>query len=276
MTQPGATALVKSLTLSPPSISLLNSAIVEDETDERWVNGLRYIGESPSTGEVFNLCGSFTKNVAAASTPLTGTPYGVVAQDTCSTIGFRTRDFQARATRQLLAVESRVIAHELWTNSLGLNPALADPLDVVVTGTTSPESLLYAIGTIEQAFYAVSSQRAMIHMRPNILEAIQSLTGSALRREGNVYFTAMDSVISADRGYPGTGPTGQAVSTTQEWIYLTTMVQIRHSPVMVVPTGISEAVLRTQNEVTFFAERAVSAIWDYNTPTFALNVKRNG
>lgn len=282
MTQLGASTYVQGVPLSPPAISLLNAAIVENETDERWVNGLHYVPEAGGVAEVFELCDNdpdtgFTKTIVAASTPLTGTPHGIVAQDTCSTFSYQARDYQARATRQLLAMESRLIAAELWEGTLGLNPFLADPTATVATGTASPESLLYAIGTIEEAFYATSTQRCMIHMRANVLEAIQTLSGgAALRREGNTFYTQLDSVVSVDRGYTGTGPSGQAVTTTQEWIYATAVVQIRHSPVVVFPDRMPEAVLRRENQVTFFAERAVHAAWDYNTPTIALNVKRNG
>lgn len=282
MTQLGASTFVRGVPISPPNISLLNAAIVEDERDERWVNGLHYVPEAGGVAESFELCDNdpesgFQKSITAASGPLTGTPYGIVAQDTCSTFSHQARDYQARATRQLLAMESRLIAAELWEGTLGINPFLADPTATVAVGTATPESLLYAIGTIEEAFYANSTQRCMIHMRANVFEGIQALTGgAALRREGNVYYTQLDSVVAVDRGYTGTGPANQAVTTTVEWIYATTIVQIRHSPIVVFPNTMPEAVLRRENQVTFFAERAVHATWDYNTPTIALQVKRNG
>lgn len=284
MTVLGPAAIVTGVPLTPPPISLLTAAGVVDETGERWENGFNYIAESCGAADAFLICNNdpitgFQKTVTAArSTPITGTPYGIVAQDTATTFGWAYRDYAARATRKLLSVESYMIAKELWNGTLGINPKFADPLAVIAPGTgAAPESLLTAISSVEQAFFDVNpGTRCYIHMRPNILQTLQNFSGGdPLRRVGNVYYTQMDSVCCVDRGYPGTGPAGQAVSQTQEWIYATPPIQVRHGPVMVTPTSMKEATDRKSNQVTFFAERAVHAGWDYGCTVVALNVKRN-
>lgn len=249
-----------------------------EEVDERWVNGFRYIPEGCGVAQLYNLCSSDDIDDHDRGVPITGSPYGVIATDKCSAFGFLTADYAPRAERLLRAVESYYVANELWRDTLGLNPHLADPADTIVAGSASPEVLRNAIGTIEEAFYAHSpAARCMIHMTPGFMDALQhSSGGAALHRGGSNYYTQMDSVVAVDKGYPGTGPAGQAKTFSSEWIYATPVVQIRLGPIMVMPGSLAEAMDRSDNTVRYYAERAVSVSWDYNCPTIALNVKRTG
>lgn len=275
----GPSTVVKYVTLTPPSVSLLSAAILLEESDERWVNGLNYVPDGCGEGEIFDLCDNdpitgFEKTISASSDPVTGSPFGLVAQDTCTTFSRNARDYFARATRKLLAMESALLADEVWTGSLGLNPRLADPSNVDATGSGA-EPLVTAIALIEQTFYDTSpGVRPMIHMRPFVLETLLALGSVGLRREGNVWYTAMDSVIAVDRGYPGTGPSGEAVDVNTEWIYATPVLAVRRSAIVTIPNTLKDAVLRTENQVTVFAERAVQATWDNNCPTISLKVDR--
>src|SRR4051812_17749821 len=107
MSSLGPDAVVQQPLLTPPSLGLLSSANVIDEaTDERWVNGFGYSPEGCGVAEAFDLCATFTKTVAASAPPITGTPFGMVAQDTCSSYTKDHREYQARANRKLLAMES--------------------------------------------------------------------------------------------------------------------------------------------------------------------------
>jgi hypothetical protein len=273
-------AVVTQPPLIPPTISLLTSVAVIDETDERWVNGFAYAPESPyMASPIFDLCDhSYEKNVTAASPPITGQPYGIVANDTCSTFSYKWRDYAARATRLLMANESWVIARELWTNTLGLNTCFTNAPSIVdATPGSGAVSLTLALAYIEQAYadYA-PGVRPYIHMRPYAITAIAGRTGAGeyIRKEGNRRYTTMDSLIVADTGYPGTGPAGQAVGADSEWIFATSPVVVRHSPISVIPNNLSEATLRRENQVTFYAERAAHASFDYNNVVVALNIKR--
>jgi hypothetical protein len=278
MTSIGPAEVVLQPQLVPPSISLLTAVTVVDETGDRWVNGIKYVPEDCDAGEIFELCDNdpttgFEKTIAARGTAVTGTPYGAVVSDTCTTFSYKVADFQGRAMRKLLAMESSLVANELWTNSLGLNVPIAGAPNTTTIGTSV--KLQLAIAYAEQAFIdCAPAVRPYIHLRPYLLEAMLGFETKAIRREGNRWYTGMDSVVVPDMGYPGTGPTGQAVSATEEWLYVTGPVQVRHGPVSIIPTNLNEAVLRTQNQVTFYAERAVHASFNPNCCTIALNVKR--
>jgi hypothetical protein len=271
-------AVVQQTPNSPPSVSLIAAALAVQEVDERWVNGIRYQPESCGAADVFDICNNndpnsgFSKTVANNTTPITGTSLGIVAQDTCSTWGWQVADHQARATRLLLSVESFKIARELWEGNTGLNPYLmrAD-LTSTVNINVNP---LDAVGQLERAFYNTSpAPRAMVHMSPRFLELLMGISGGqALRREGNVYYTWMDSVVAVDKGYQGKGPGGVG----GEWAYITPIVTIRRGKVDVIPDTMAEATSRKDNKVTFFAERPFSATWNYNCPSYTLSVDVTG
>lgn len=270
MNQP---AIVQQTPLTPPNVSLIAAAIAVEEADERWINGITYVPEGCGDADTVDICDNdpvdgFQKTVDNSATPISGTPFAIVASDTCTTSGFRVRDFQARATRMLLAIESFKLARELWEGGLGLNPFFTQPglASTVATGV-APEDVL---GKLEAAFYETSpAVRAMLHLSPRLLERLMyDSGGAALRREGNVYYTWMDSVVAVDKGYRGQGPS----AASGEWAYITPIVTIRRGPIGVIPNNLSEATLRHENEITFFAERAIQATWDYNCQAYTVSV----
>jgi hypothetical protein len=264
--------------LVPPTVGLLTSANVVEETDERWVNGFAYAPEGCGAGEVFDLCATFTKTVAGAAPPVTGTPYGLVAQDTCTTFSHLERDYVARATRKLLAIETFLLERELWSDTLGLNPHLADAGNAEFVDATgsSPSDLRLAIADLEQAALdCMPGRRVMLHVRPWVLNAILGATGSSalIRFDGTRYYTPSNNLVVPGRGYPGTSPAG-AEPSTSEWIYASTMVDVRHGPVFTTPSTLREATNRQTNQVTYFAERAAHASFDYDCCVVGLEVSR--
>lgn len=266
MTSLGPDAVVQQPLLVPPTLGLLAAANVVEETDERWVNGFGYSPEGCGVAEAFDLCASFTKTVAGAAPPITGTPFGMVAQDTCSAYTKDTRQYEARATRKLLAMESYLLEKELWDGALNINPHLAwagNPNLVTVTGTIN---LLTAIPLIEQAAIdAMPGRRIMIHMRPVVLALFMAISpAGTLRYEGGRYYTPNNSIVVPGRGYSGKSPAGTAPNATTESIYATTLVDVRHSPVFTNPPSFAEALDRAENKVTYFAERAGHASFDYS------------
>jgi hypothetical protein len=266
--------------LFPPAISLLTAAEVIDMSNERWVGGYTYPPEGCGEYDVFELCDTFEKSIANSSPAVTGTPFGIVASDTCSTFGWQARDYKARAMRKLLAIESFAIERELWTNSLGLNTAIAGAFATDVTPGGTPVQPVRMIAEIEQQAIDTCGDegalRYMIHMTPYMFEYFHASSPMALRREGNRYFTPMDNIVVVGRGYTGSGPAGQVKTAAREWIYLTSTVQVRHSPAFNTPDTMVNATDTTINQVTFYAERAASAIFDTNCCHLALAVDRDG
>lgn len=224
--------------LQPPRISLLSSAEIITPTNERWGSGFDLIAEGCSEPGIYAICppaNADPKSFASDGDTFSYLPYVIYATDTCSTYPAG-REFFDRAQRKLLANESNVLEEILWTGAFGgnsltasdtLNPGLAQQSTNVVS---SANNSWEALAVLEQELSECSGGRSTIHIRPQAL--IQLLDHKAIRREGNVYLTPMDNILVPGRGYPGTGPTGQAIGAT-EWMFGHVGIpQVRRGPVI--------------------------------------------
>lgn len=240
--------------------------------DQRWLNGWKFVPE-PCTGGGAGaiLCDGDTSMIPQGDSPgeVTGDPIFVWAGDRCSTVGWQYRDYVGRALRLLAGVQSYELAAELWTGAIStaaglgnltLNDLSGDPQTTVAA---TPD---VALSYIEQGLSdRLRGRRGMVHMTPQLLTLM--VANGKLRREGNLWLTAMDSIVVADAGYDGSGPGGVAPGATQ-WIYGTSMIRVMLGPIAVWPgPDKSDAVLRQAinrdiNEITYYAERPAGWLWD--------------
>lgn len=258
--------------LSPPRSSLMSAADVLNG-DGDWTRGYTYSPDGCGEGGLGVICPSpgAVKASCSNATLVSFQPFYVYSSDKCSAFSFKERDYYARAQRRLAAAESYLIEREFMLDSLGLgnSPVASPSTTTLTTGAVSPTT---ALAVIEDGIASCSrGNRMMIHVRPGILTLLAA--DSAVRREGNVWLTASDNIVVPGRGYPGTGPNGEAVTAGSEWIYATSMVQIRRGSLVMTPTqaakteenpmGIPpEAVDRSHNDIFVLAERIVSVAHD--------------
>lgn len=261
--------------LTPPRVSLLTAADVVNDLDEL-SRGFNYAPESCDSGTVSAVCyepGTFTKEpLGNPSDPVLIDPFVVLSMDQCSAWSFRDRDFYGRAERNLLANESKLIEQEFMSNTLSLtNPYVLNAANTFTTATPSAVTALRAFALVEQAASETFLGRFMIHVRPLVLDLL--VAARVIRREGNVWLSPLDNIVVPGRGYPGTGPAGEARSTTSEWIYATAPVQIRRGPIVLLPEPVAKsadnpqgiaqsAVTRATNDISVIAERLVSVAFD--------------
>lgn len=282
------TANLDASTLSPPRVSLLSAADIvpvpvadreDPDKPRRWESGFQVWTEGCEVSYMTAICPpeDEIKDSDGGGERITYRPYVVFATDKCST--FSNRDFYGRATRKLILAESTRLESELWLGAAGGNPALVGWTNA--DGAQEPTTITPANGTLtpvqglallDQALGDCSSGRGMIHIRPVLLPAL--LEAKAVRREGNVYLSPMDNIVVPGRGYPGTGPTGQAVGQT-EWMFANTgIVQVRHSEIVFTPPQSDLAAQHTwtTNDRLVYAERVTHVALDPTCCVLALQV----
>ena len=236
--------------LTPPTISLLTAADIIPMEGERWERGFDLINEGVEFDFATLGTGLFSGSTCGPLDPVivpggSGStedyaPFVLYATDKCSTWPAK-REFYDRAQRKLLAAEALVLEGQLWTG-ITTNPFLADGAGVnnVQATTTIPmtaTSAKDAFAVLEQAMvttpttgFTLSMTRGMIHVRVQVLHAL--LEAQVVRRVGNIYLSPMDNIVVPGRGYPGTGPAGEAVGAT-EWMYgHPGIVQVRRGPIL--------------------------------------------
>lgn len=271
----GLSAIRTSAKLSPPTTSLLTAAVIVDEADNRWENGFEVEGEGCGTAAAFDDCGSALKCVADARENASFTPYVVYSTDSCSTWGYARSDEElpdrkARLIRNFAASESYVIEQELWSDTLGLgNPKIADT-SAITYATALP--ILQAVAQIEDAAGDLTKGvQVMIHMRPyqfTLLAASQ-----ILERVGKKWYTPMGSIVVAGRGYAGTGPAGEAATSSEEWVYGTSIVEVRLGAPFTLDRP-QDVIERTTNDVVLLTERKAVASFDPSCLRIAVKVSR--
>ena len=260
--------------LAPPRVSLLSSAILVDEKDDRWEAGLGLVPEGCGEAGVMEVCSSATRTAPnGCIAPLSYEPFGIWAADRTSSFNASHRDYEARATRKLLAVESKLIEAQLYSRGLtNASPKIQDPAATAITTPVGGLPPVAALSRLEDELGACSGGiRVMIHVRPGIV--VQWLQNGLIRREGDSYLTPMDNIVVPGRGYTGGSPTGVAPGAS-EWIYTTGMVEVRRSAVQTFPGSIGEATNSATNETTYWAERVVSAAFDPGCCRFSLEMTR--
>lgn len=271
----GPSAVRTSAELTPPTTSLLTAADIVVETDNRWENGFEIEGEGCGSAAAFDDCGSDLKCVSDLRENSSFIPFVVYSTDSCSTWGYAKSDERdhrtARLLRNLAASESYILEQELWGDTLGLgNPKIADT-SAVTYSTGLP--IVQAIAQIEDAAGDLArGSGVMIHMRP-----YQFILGVSERlfREGDdgKWRTAMGSIVVPGRGYSGSGPAGQPATTDDEWIYATSIVEVRLGESLTIDNP-KDVVERTTNDVVLLTERKAVASFDPTCLRIAMKVTR--
>lgn len=242
---------------TPPVYGLLKAATIVTD-DVHWQSGIKWSPEQIGGGFAGCLdCGGGSVDLDQATNPIVGhaEPFLIYAEDHCSTFGFGARDYEARARRQLAAVESALIAHEFQTGDVGGdctpaldNVALEDGVDLGGSGVP----VIEAFALLEQALAEkFDGRRCMLHVTPGTMT--EAKAAFLVELTGGVWITALGSIVVADAGY-------RPISAAH-WAYGTSLVQIRESPVEV-PNTFEESVDRANNSVVVYAERLALVQYD--------------
>ena len=254
---------------TPPRYSLLGIATAIND-GARWQNGIEWLPEQQYQGGVLGLdChGRTPDGLDEGDNPgmAYADPFVVYAEDHCSTLGMEARDFEARARRQLEAVQSARVAAELERGALAQADSLdnhwltENPVDV---GAPGAQSVIAALGDIEMGLAEMwGGQQCMIHVSPAILTALHN--ESVIQLSGQRWTTGMGHIVVCDAGYIGAPPDNEQSS--KQWMYGTSLIQYRLSEVILVPGTLAEAraaaTNRATNKITIFAERLALLQWD--------------
>ena len=188
----------------------------------------------------------------------------------CSTISMGDPDeFAHRAELVLEATLSYAIEEALAKGVSGsTNPFFGDTNLVQLGGgvVTVEAGIAYLENAIGQ-----TGRGGILHLTPGVVgnvgfNLIRVCDPDGIDVSGDEYLqTANGTPVSAGAGYIDTDPagkTGSDPSTGKEWCFATGPVYVYLSDMTLVPTGVREAVDRSDNVVTYRAERTALAIWD--------------
>lgn len=250
---------------APSPVGLIpSSPAVNDPAGTRWEAGFDYESESCFGAGRGDRCEPGTKSIVAGGDNPAWDPYFVWAGQKCSALGYRARDWEARARRILAACEGTQIEAELWTGEVAQDKELpnrflaSEDSDVLTDGATG---LTDALACLEQYLAQTNcGQRGMIHATRQVITHWTAL--NLVRREGSLLLTIHNSIVVPGAGYDGSGPLGSPATEGHVWAYATGIVEVRRGDIEILGGPNKEGVNREDNTVEIRAERLAVASWD--------------
>lgn len=245
--------------VAPPHSLLNTPGVVVEQGDGRWLNGVNldtYPTDLPVGWDPCSAGTNRTKDDGSGSLVPQFDPFVVYIPATCST-------FSLGRLKEMLAVsfdamQSYGVEHGFAAGVVGMdNPFLADLNMVALAGgaAVTPEA---GVSYLENAIGAIG-QRGIIHATPAVVNALgyDKVKGGAI----DELLTMNGTPIVSGGGYEGIHPVGHAgPSAGQDWIYATGAIEVRLGPISI--TDLVSSLDRSDNTVTFRAERPVLATWD--------------
>lgn len=211
---------------------------------------------------VYNIqCPAVTgsKTFSAIDAAVSGAPFGVLATYTCSSIGFSFDEADSRVRRRLAMREQRGVEQRLWQGSSGALGTVTG-LFRSATNLGAASCPAEAVGLLEQTLADNGVVGGMIHARVGMStyfaadHIIETVPGSS----GRKFSTRLGTPYVFGQGYDGTGPTGQATTSSTEWLYASGRVLLwRDDTVWTPPVG--QVMDRSLNTVSLAAERIYAA-----------------
>lgn len=182
-------------------------------------------------------------------------PFVVYSSWLCGSIGYTETEIRRRMLVRLALQEQRAVEQRIWQGNTGLGiTGLFRAADVTtLTAASCPRS---AVAALEQALADSGVSGGIIHARPYMVPWLAN-NHLVERPSARLLTTPLGTPYSFGQGYDGTGPGGQAVTSTVEYMYATGRVVIwRGEPI--VPT-IRQTLNRATNQQYAIAERPYMA-----------------
>lgn len=270
-------------TFTPLPYGLLSVAQHPANADGHWQNGVTYQSRCLNAGDTTYAddCGMAVTGTGPAPpapdlsdnvdlTTRGATAFVAYAEFDCAPVGMP--DALKIAQDALAQSADYDVERAFWTgkaaNTSVVFPHLAATADVfdgdillqstatvAATGTPAPS---VALGLLEQAIGDCSNGQGVIHVQRKVLPAL--FKAQVVEVRGGVLVTKSGNLVAAGSGYPGTGPSGQAITSTTSWMFATGPVFAYASETRL--NDLRSALDRTTNTVKYIAERTYVLGWD--------------
>jgi hypothetical protein len=190
---------------------------------------------------------TFSTNEAAVS----GAPFGVLTSYTCGSIGYSFEEVEQKVRTRMMLREQRAVERRVWQGApaggIGGIPGLFQSAVTVGPASCPVE----AISILEQTLADNAVVGGIIHGRPYMNAPLSN--AHVIEKQGRALYTKLGTPVVLGQGYNGTGPTGQPVAATTEYMYASGRVLIWGTDVQVPP--LRETMDRALNQQMALAER---------------------
>jgi hypothetical protein len=161
---------------------------------------------------------SGSKTFSAVEPAISGNPFGVITSYQCGAIGYSFEEAKARVLTRMALREQTGVERRVWQGvplgGIGGIPGLFQSA-VTLPAASCPTT---AVQALEQALADNGVFGGIIHARPNMAAQLgrSHLIETGPGRRISTY---LGTPVVFGQGYNGTGPQGQAITTTTEYMY---------------------------------------------------------
>lgn len=196
---------------------------------------------------------SGSKTFQALPTIVSGGPFAVYSSYTCSIVGIDYDEARRRTLTRASLFMQEGVERRFWQGSLA-TPGLPGMTGLLRGSTplTAASCVTSAVATLEQALADNNIIGGIIHARPYMAPFFA--TNHLLLPNGRGWKTYMGTPVVFGQGYDGTGPNGEAVTSTAEYMYATGRVPIWQDPEVFV-NPVEGGLNRSTNVLTLLAEQ---------------------
>lgn len=249
--------------VAPPHSLLSTPGVVVSRDATRVLNGVNVWGYPTGRPSLWDPCSDGTyRTKSDASTQITERfdSFVTYAPITCSAFGVDEEGMQELRDMSEAVLDATFSSSVEEALAAGFDPA-TNPFfgDANVTVLNSGTAVSAGVGLsfLEEAI-GLTGRLGMIHATPAVVAALQAFPiGEAERR----LITANGTPVVSGMGYQDVDtPWLAEPGATEDWIFATGMVEVHLGPVVMTTT--KESLDRSDNSITFRAERYVLAIWD--------------
>lgn len=202
---------------------------------------------------------SGSKTFTGIEDAVSGAPFGVITSYTCGSVGWSIEEIKARLNVRMSLHEQRAVERRVWQ---GFNNSNAQgAMTGLFRGATSLGSAdcpTQAVAMLEQALADNGVVGGSIHARPFMSAHLANSHLTEIGRRPGTYFTYAGTPVVFGQGYDGTGPTGQAVTSTAEYMYASGRIVLWTSGVEIPDPR--ETMDRTANQMYAIAEKVYVAL----------------
>lgn len=248
------------LPVAPPHSLLNTPGVVKPPGDPHWLSGAAVYPYPEDLPGEWDPCSAGTFRQKDEGSGVESPHFASFVSYlpiTCSAMSIGDpEEFANRAEIALNAVQSYSVEKQLSQGTgVATNPFLADAAHTLSAAGATAKSPEVALAYLEEEIGETGKQ-GMIHATPPVVSRWFDQD-----RLDNPLVTVNGTRVVSGGGYQGATPSGRAAASAGEsWVYATGPVEVRLAPVAVL--DIKDVLDRSNNDVTFRAERYVLVTWD--------------
>lgn len=242
-------------------------------TDPHWQSGFEW--ESDCSVDASSTLPPCPEPVAAKSVDgglifCRADPFSVYGSYKCSVGGRPVSESITIASNRLNTNKEQAVEKIFWTGITpvgNVNPSLQggnsscgiEPVDLTpIEGALNPVA---AIAALESSIVScIPGGVGVIHLNYGLLPYIAS--NFLLREHNGKFYTPSGQLIVAGAGYPGSGPGNVPAAPGETWVFATGPMAVYYSDIFYTPSNTDQAIDRSVNSVTFYAEQTYAVIWE--------------